>query len=161
MGTGAWFPFSAVIIWLSIVLPVFLCDGPWAVLSGQSTAKLSPSWPSLIRLVLPSPETRGKANLYRFFPPGSASVFPRQKLSFTMWFSHWQLVPWPAISLHLFLSPSAALIEAFVAEGSGRGIFFFWQLNVDLSWVCSYKWEIICCQMPFCHPAQCSSCWDI
>lgn len=63
----------------------FLCDGPWAVLSGESVAKLPPSWPSLIRLVFPAQKQEAKQNSTdSAFPPGTASVFPRQNLSFTM-----------------------------------------------------------------------------
>lgn len=115
-GQGLDFSFQ---LWLSIVLVVFLCGDPQAVLSGHSIAKLCPSWPTLLRLVLPSSENKRQSKTPQIlpFPPGSASVFPRQwEKYFTMWFSHWQLIPCPAISFHLFLNPSAALKDFFVAE---------------------------------------------
>lgn len=98
------------------VISIFSCDYPWCFLCfyvmmlrlcSQGRALLnSPSWPSLIRLVLPSSKTRGKAKLYRFcLSPKQYQCFSQAiGKNFRTWFSH------------LFLSPSAALKEAFVAE---------------------------------------------
>lgn len=114
----SWFlgPGSCRAKWGQGRISIFSCDYPSCFLCfymmmlrlcSQGRALLnSPSWPSLIRLVLPSSKTRGKAKLYRFcLSPKQYQCFSQAiGKNFRTWFSH------------LFLSPSAALKEAFVAE---------------------------------------------
>lgn len=97
-----------------VVLLVFLRDSPQSVLSGQCVAKPCLSrnsfgCPNLIQVrVFPAQKQEAKQELTDApFPP--AVFFLRLSVSLTMGFSRWKLLACPAISLHLFFSPSAAL----------------------------------------------------